>query len=189
MSLSALQLWRPLPGGVEDAQHFYSAPTHSIRDDVGRTRNHQFASPLDAPCPAQGRVAGKQVHGLLDCHHYALRGGMTVAGDDTRLPLPDSPAPASATGLSAAYPARRVRLRPLHLLIVRLTCSSLANSPRSASASPFLISSICHSLTATYSRMACLELLAFETYLASNIAYTIRNFLFRVGSLFILNCA
>jgi hypothetical protein len=26
-------------------------------------------------------VPGKKVHGLLDYHHYALRGGMTVAGD------------------------------------------------------------------------------------------------------------
>ena len=54
MSHSASQISRPLPAGVEDAQNFHSVLTHPIRDDVGRTRNHQFASPLDAPCPAHG---------------------------------------------------------------------------------------------------------------------------------------
>src|SRR5437667_2598868 len=38
---SASQIWRPLPGGVEDAQKF-----HSVLTDVGRTRKHHL---LDLP--------------------------------------------------------------------------------------------------------------------------------------------
>ena len=53
----------------------------AIRNDIARVRHDEFASAVDTPRVAQGRVFSQETHGMVDSLYHKLRGLRIIFGN------------------------------------------------------------------------------------------------------------
>lgn len=72
---------RPLPRGVEYAQHVHSVAQHPVRDDKRRSGDDKLAGTRHAPGSSHPRVPDQILGGLSDPGRYGQGGLWVIVGN------------------------------------------------------------------------------------------------------------